>query len=135
MWKEFKDFAFKGNVIDMAVGVIIGGAFGKIVSSVVNDLMMPILGKILGGFNFSDLKCVLTAAVLNEQGEVVTPENAIYYGRFFQNVIDFLIIAFCIFLFVKTINTLRRKKEEAPPAPAGPTTEDLLTEIRDLLKK
>jgi len=96
---------------------------------------MPVLGKILGGFNFSDIKIVLTAAVANEKGEIVTPENAILFGKFAQNVIDFLIIAFCVFLFVKMINSLKKKEEPAPAAPAGPSTEELLTEIRDILKK
>lgn len=136
MWQEFKKFAFKGNVIDMAVGVIIGGAFGKIVTSVVNDLVMPALGMLTGGVDFSTLKWVMSPAVLDEAGTVVKEEAAILYGAFIQNVIDFFLIAISIFLFVKLISKLHKKKEEpAPePAPAKPTTEDLLVEIRDLMK-
>lgn len=121
---EFKEFAMKGNVIDMAVGVIIGGAFGKIVSSLVDDVLMPVLGMITGGLDFSGLTVKVGDATLK-------------YGIFLQNVIDFLIIAFCIFLMIKGINKLMRKKEEAPaPAPAEPSAEEkLLTEIRDLLKQ
>lgn len=126
--KEFKEFAIKGNAIDLAVGVIIGGAFGKIVSSIVNDILMPVIGIFLGGVNFSSLKYVIKPA----QGTV--PEAAIRYGNFIQSVVDFTIIAFCIFLMVKGINHLR-KKEEAPPSPAPSKEEILLTEIRDLLAK
>lgn len=136
MWQEFKKFAFKGNVIDMAVGVIIGGAFGKIVTSVVNDLVMPALGMLTGGVDFSTLKWVMSPAVLDESGAVVKEEAAILYGAFIQNVIDFLLIALSIFFFVKLISKLHKKKEEpAPePEPAKPTTEDLLAEIRDMMK-
>lgn len=135
MWKEFKEFAFKGNVIDMAVGVIIGGAFSKIVTSLVNDILMPILGALTGGINFSDMKFVISSAVL-ESGEPA----AIAYGSFIQNIIDFLIIAVCIFVMVKVVAkvTEKMKKEEAPEAPEapkGPTQEELLAEIRDLLKE
>ena len=127
--KEFKEFAMKGNVMDMAVGVIIGGAFGKIVSSLVDDVLMPIVGKLTGGVDFTSL-----AVTLGEG------ENAakISYGNFIQNVVDFLIVAFCIFLMLKGINKLNRKKEEEAPAPEepkGPTQEELLAEIRDLLKQ
>lgn len=129
MLKEFKEFAFKGNVIDLAVGVIIGGAFGKIVTSLVNDLIMPIFGIILGGINFSDLKLVIRPASNGME------EAAIKYGAFIQSVVDFLIIAVCIFLFVKLANTLTREKEEEkkPEKPSADVV--LLTEIRDLLKK
>ncbi len=122
--KEFKEFAVKGNVMDMAVGVIIGGAFGKIVSSLVDDILMPIIGTLTGGVNFADLA-------------ITVGEANIKYGTFIQNVIDFLIIAFCIFCMIKGMNNLNKKKEEpeAPAAPAGPTQEELLAEIRDLLKK
>lgn len=126
--KEFKEFAIKGNAIDLAVGVIIGGAFGKIVSSIVNDILMPIIGIFLGGIDFSNLKYIIKPA----QGTV--PEAAIRYGNFIQSVVDFTIIAFCIFLMVKGINHLR-KKEEASPAPGPSKEEILLTEIRDLLAK
>ncbi len=126
--KEFKEFAMRGNVVDLAVGVIIGAAFGKIVTSLVADIIMPPIGMITGGIDFKDLKYVLKPAV----GKV--PETAINYGLFINNVIDFLIVAFCIFLIVKGINTLKKKEEAAPAAPAEPTKEEvLLTEIRDLL--
>ena len=127
--KEFKAFASRGNVIDMAVGIIIGAAFGKIVSSFVADVIMPPIGIILGGVNFSDLSIVLQAA----QGDA--PSVVIAYGKFIQTVIDFTIIAFAIFMGLKAINTLKRKEEDAPKAPPAPTKEEeLLSEIRDLLK-
>ncbi|EJL6761758.1 large-conductance mechanosensitive channel protein MscL [Vibrio cholerae] len=127
--KEFKAFASRGNVIDMAVGIIIGAAFGKIVSSFVADIIMPPIGIILGGVNFSDLSFVLLAA----QGDA--PAVVIAYGKFIQTVVDFTIIAFAIFMGLKAINTLKRKEEEAPKAPAAPTKDqELLSEIRDLLK-
>lgn len=131
MLSEFKEFINKGNVVDLAVGVVIGGAFGKIVTSFVGDLLMPIIGQIMGGASLADLKYVFTPAVI-EAGKVVKPENAFRYGSFIQTILDFLIIAFAVFLVVKVVNRMRRKVEEAP---AGPTpTESLLTEIRDLLK-
>lgn len=136
---DFKAFAMKGNVIDMAVGVIIGGAFGKIVTSLVNDVLMPAIGKLIGGVDFTTLKWVLTDEVLDEAGDVVTAEVALGYGQFIQNIVDFLIIAFSIFLFIRLIMKLSRKKEEEPAAPAAPpepsAEEKLLTEIRDLLKE
>ena len=138
---DFKKFAFKGNVIDMAVGVVIGSAFGKIVTSVVNDLIMPVFGALTAGADFTSLKFELSPAVLNEAGEVVTPEAAITYGNLIQNVVDFLLIALSIFIFVSFINKAKEKmakKEEAAPAPEapkGPTQEELLAEIRDLLKE
>ena len=138
---EFKKFAFKGNVIDMAVGVVIGSAFSKIVTSVVNDLIMPVFGAVTAGADFTSLKIVLSQAVLNEAGEVVTPEAAITYGNLIQNVVDFLLIALSLFVFVTFINKakerMEKKEEEAAPAPEepkGPTQEELLAEIRDLLK-
>ena len=135
---EFKEFAVKGNVVDMAVGVIIGGAFGKIVTSLVNDVIMPCVGKLTGNVSFVDLKYTLTEAVM-ENGVEVTPAVVLNYGQFIQNVVDFVIVAFCIFLLVKGIMKLKKKKEEEPapaPAPAEPTKEEvLLTEIRDLLKE
>ncbi len=134
---EFKEFAMKGNVVDMAVGVIIGGAFGKIVSSLVNDVIMPLVTLITGGVNFTDKKILLRDAVMNGE-EVVNPEVALTWGVFVQSVVDFLIIAFCIFVAIRFMNKLRKAdvkaEEEAPAAPAGPTQEELLTEIRDLLK-
>ena len=141
MWDEFKKFAFKGNVLDLAVGVIMGGAFGKIVTSVVNDLIMPVLGSLMAGMDFKSLKYVLTEAVM-EGDTVIKPEAAIMYGNFIQNVVDFLIVALSIFLFIKLINKSKEKFKkqeedapEAPAAPAGPTQEELLVEIRDLLKE
>ena len=131
--KEFKDFAVKGNAVDMAVGVIIGGAFGKIVSSIVNDLIMPPIGWLIGGIDFKDLKYDLPVNPLNEGGEPVS----IAYGNFIQTCMDFFIIAFCVFLLVRALMKLSRKKEEAPApqAPAEPSEEvKLLTEIRDALK-
>lgn len=139
--KEFQEFAVKGNVMDMAVGVIIGGAFGKIVASLVNDVIMPPLGLITGN-GFTDLKLVLkpaTAAVTDASGNVVTPEVAevaLNYGNFIQNTVDFIIIAFVIFLLIKGMNSLRKKEESAPAAPAeDPADIALLKEIRDELKK
>ena len=126
----------RGNVVDMAVGVIIGAAFGKIVTSLVNDIIMPAIGMSTGGMNFSDFKWVIQKGV-TEGTEVITPEVAITWGAFVQTIIDFIIIAFCIFVAIKFINNLKKKpaEEPAPEAPAGPTSEELLTEIRDLLKK
>lgn len=133
--QEFKQFAMRGNVIDMAVGIIIGGAFGKIVSSVVGDLIMPAVGLLVGGVNFTDLKIVLKQAVM-EGDKVITPAVSINYGNFLQVTFDFIIVAFAIFMLVKAINSLNRKKEEAPTAPAPPPADvQLLTEIRDLLKE
>ena len=133
--KEFKEFAVKGNVVDMAVGVIIGGAFGKIVTSLVGDIVMPAIGWIIGDTNFTDLKWVIKEAVMKGE-EVIKPEVSINYGSFIQTVIDFLIIAFVIFMAIKGINKLKRKKEEPKEEkPAEPAPDiKLLTEIRDLLK-
>ena len=129
--QDFKAFAVKGNAIDMAVGVIIGGAFGKIVSSIVNDLIMPPIGWLIGGVNFKDLSVKLPA-MMEGQAEVT-----INYGNFIQTVFDFLIVAFCMFMLVRGIQSLKKTEAaaEAPAAPAGPTQEELLAEIRDLLKK
>ena len=158
--KEFKEFAMKGNVMDMAVGVIIGGAFGKIVTSLVDDILMPVIGLFTGNIDFSSLEYKIkpvtelvedAASTVGADGAVETVTNAasnaaaaagvateatgavIKYGLFIQNIIDFLIIALCIFLMIKFMNKLRSPKEE--PAPAGPTQEELLTDIRDLLKE
>ena len=135
--QDFKAFALKGNVVDMAVGVIIGGAFGKIVTSVVNNIIMPPIGVLTGGVDFTDLKLTIKDAVV-EGENVVSEAVTLNYGQFIQDVVDFLIIAFCIFLMIKGIAKLSRKKEEAPAAPAPepePSAEEkLLTEIRDLLK-
>ena len=142
MLKEFKEFAMRGNVVDMAVGVIIGGAFGKIVTSIVGDLIMPAVGLLVGGVNFTDLKLVLKAAEMNGD-EVVNPAVTLNYGNFMQVTLDFLIVAFAVFMLVKGINKLteslqrKKKEEEAKPATplAPPADIQLLTEIRDLLKK
>ena len=141
---EFKEFAMRGNVVDMAVGVVIGGAFGKIVTSAVNDIIMPPIAMLMGNVNFSDLSLVLKdaqAEVINEAGEVVqaaTEAITWNYGAFIQNIIDFLIVAFCIFLLIKGINKLKKEEKAEEPAPAAPeptAEEKLLTEIRDLLAK
>ena len=130
MLKEFKEFAVKGNVVDMAVGIIIGVAFGKIVSSFVADVIMPPIGLLIGGVDFADLAITLKAAT--EEAEAVT----LRYGVFLQNVFDFIIIAFAVFIAVKAINSMKRKEEAAPPPPPTPSREEtLLAEIRDLLKK
>lgn len=134
--KEFKAFAMRGNVLDMAVGVIIGGAFGKIVTSLVNDVIMPPIGYLVNGVNFRDLKYTLPGNPLAPEG---TEPASIAYGNFLQSTLDFIIVAFCVFLMLKGIMKLSKKKEEAPatpPAPPAPTKEEaLLTEIRDLLKQ
>jgi large conductance mechanosensitive channel len=129
MMQEFKEFAVKGNVVDMAVGIIIGGAFGKIISSFVADVIMPPIGVMLGGVDFTSLAITLKEAA----GEV--PAVVISYGKFIQTMVDFTIVAFAIFLAIKAINTLKKEKEEEPASPAAPSNEEvLLTEIRDLLK-
>ena len=130
MMKEFKEFAMKGNVVDMAVGIVIGAAFGKIVSSFVKDVLMPPIGVLMGGVNFSDLSITLKEAV----GK--TPAVVVKYGVFIQTVIDFAIVAFAIFILIKGINAMKRKEEETPAAPPEPPKEEiLLTEIRDILKE
>jgi large conductance mechanosensitive channel len=130
MMSEFRDFAMRGNVVDMAVGIVIGGAFGKIVSSFVNDVLMPPIGMAVGGVDFSELAVTLKEA----SGDVAAV--TLNYGSFVQTVIDFVIIAFAIFMVVKVMNRLKKKEEAAPPKPPEPSAEEkLLTEIRDLLKK
>lgn len=146
---EFKEFAMKGNVVDMAVGVIIGGAFGKIVSSLVNDVIMPLVTLVTGGVNFTDKKIVLrhmtdgngdvitqqVADQLTAAGQTVNPEVYLTWGVFVQSIVDFLIIAFCIFVAIRFMNKLKKSTKEEEAAPAEPTKEEaLLTEIRDLLK-
>lgn len=136
--KEFKEFSIKGNMIDMAVGIIIGGAFGKIVASLVNDIIMPPIGYLLGGADFKDLNFLLKDAVV-EAGVEIAPAVTLNYGNFIQTAVDFLIIAFAVFMMVKSINKLKRKEIDKPapaPEPPKPTNQELLlTEIRDLLKK
>ncbi|MBQ6726285.1 MAG: large-conductance mechanosensitive channel protein MscL [Bacteroidales bacterium] len=140
--QEFKEFALKGNVVDMAVGVIIGGAFGKIVTSLVNDIIMPLVGSLIGNVDFTTLSATLREPVLGADGEVVKEAVTLNYGNFIQTTVDFLIIALCIFLVIKlmmkaTTMVKKQKEEEAAAAPAPePTAEEkLLTEIRDLLKE
>lgn len=139
MLDEFKQFAMRGNVLDMAVGIIIGGAFGKIVSSIVSDVIMPPVGLLVGGVNFTDLKITIKQQILDAAGTVIAPAVTINYGNFIQVTFDFIIIAFAIFMLIKGMNNINRKKEAAPAAPATPPPppEDiqLLKEIRDLLKK
>ena len=132
---ELKDFMMRGNVVDMAVGVIIGGAFGKIVSSLVSDVIMPPLGILLNGVNFTDLKVTLKDAAVNAAGEAV-PAVTLNYGIFIQTVFDFVIISTVIFFAIKGMNTLRKKEEDAPATPPAPSKEEqLLSEIRDLIKE
>ena len=149
-FEEFKAFAMRGNVIDLAVGVVIGGAFGKITTSIVNDIIMPLIGVLTGGINFSDWKIVLKAAELDAAGAEVAKEIAITYGNTIAIILDFIIIAFAVFCMVKALNAMHEKAEAlkkkeveeaaaaeaaAPPAPPAPSAEEvLLTEIRDLLK-
>ncbi|MDE5827087.1 MAG: large-conductance mechanosensitive channel protein MscL [Duncaniella sp.] len=138
MIKEFKEFAMRGNVIDMAVGVVIGAAFGKIISSLVDDIIMPLVGVATGGMNFTDYKFVIQKAVIDgTTQEILKPEVTLNWGTWIQTIVDFLIVAFCIFIAIKAINQMKRKntEPEPAPAPAEPTKEEvLLTEIRDLLK-
>lgn len=134
---EFKAFAMRGNVVDLAVGIIIGAAFGRIVSSFVADIIMPPIGLLLGGVDFSDLKVIIKEAVMDPAGQVVAPAVSINYGNFIQIVIDFLIIAFAVFMVVKGFNRLKRKEVVAPqevPVPVPTKEELLLAEIRDILK-
>ena len=136
MWKDFKAFIMKGNVLDLAVAVIIAGAFGAIVTSFTNDMILPPVGMLLGGVDFSNLALEISAAEMGQNGEIIKEAVSIKYGNFIQQIINFLIIAASIFMVVKAAEAAQKKKEEeAPTAPAGPTTEELLAQIRDLLKK
>lgn len=140
MLKEFKNFIMTGNVIDLSVAVILAGAVGKVVTGFTNQIMMPIIGQFTGGMDFADLKYVLSEAVaeVKDGDTVVTaakPENAILYGEWINSLINLIIVGFVLFMIVKAYNKTKKKKEEAPAPPAGPTQEELLTEIRDLLKK
>jgi len=140
MLKEFKEFALKGNIVDMAIGVVVGGAFGKIVTSLVNDIIMPFFGYITAGMDFNKLKLVISEAELAADGTVLKPEAAILYGAFIQNLIDFFIIAISIFFCIKLVNKFKRKQEvieeaeEVAESPA-PTELEVLTQIRDLLEE
>ena len=134
MIQEFKQFASKGNVVDLAVGIIIGASFGKIVTSFVQDVIMPPLGILIGGVDFKDLRIILKSEIVNDAGKVIAQKVTLNYGNFVQTLFDFLIVAFAVFMLIKAINRLNRKKvAEAPAAPSN--TEDLLKEIRDLLKE
>ncbi len=132
MFKEFKDFAMRGGLIDIAVGLVLAAAFGTIVSSFVDGMFMPLVSKIFQFGDFKEAKIVLDQAVLGADGKVTTPENAIYYGSFISSIINFIIIAFVMFLIVKAVNSTKKSEVAAP---AGPSSEQLLTEIRDLLAK
>lgn len=133
--KDFKEFAMKGNVVDMAVGVIIGGAFGKIVSSLVNDIIMPVISLCTGSVKFTDLAYTLRPEIKDAAGEVTQAAVTFNYGMFIQNIVDFLIIAFSIFVALRFLMKFKKKEEEAPAAPPAPSKEEvLLTEIRDILK-
>jgi large conductance mechanosensitive channel len=135
MFKEFKDFIMTGNVIDLAIAVILAGAVGLVVNGFVNDIMMPIVGHFSGGMDFADLRVVLTDAVVLADGTVSKPENAIRYGAWINTLINLVIVGFVLFMIVKAYNRARKPKVVAPPAPKGPSQEELLAEIRDLLKK
>ncbi|WP_350286652.1 large-conductance mechanosensitive channel protein MscL [uncultured Croceitalea sp.] len=133
MLKEFKEFAMKGNLVDIAVGFVMGAAFNKVVASFTGGIVSPLIG-LLFDSNFNDLKYIIKEGAMNDAGEKVG-EVAVLYGEFLTNVIDFIIVAFVMFLIVKGVNNMKKKEEEAPAAPAGPTQEELLMEIRDALKK
>jgi len=133
MLKEFKEFAMKGNLVDIAVGFVMGAAFKEVVTSFTGGIVSPLIGLIFNA-DFKDLKYVITEGVADASGKV-TGEVAVLYGDFITNVIDFIIVAFVMFMIVKGVNALKKKEEEAPAEPAGPTQEELLSEIRDLLKK
>ena len=136
MLKEFKDFISKGNVLDLAVGLIMATYFGAIIKSLVNDIIMPPVGKMLGGVDFNELKYVISEAVMNAEGEVETSEVAVNCGAFINTIITFILVAFCVFMVVKAYNNMKKKEEEAPATPPAPSNQEvLLGEIRDLLKK
>ena len=135
MLKEFKNFIMTGNVIDLAVAVILAGAVGLVVSGFVSDIMMPIIGHFAGGVDFADMKVILSEAVIAADGTVTTPENAIMYGKWVNAIINLIIVGFVLFIIVKAYNKTKTPVEPAPEAPKGPTAEELLTEIRDSLKK
>lgn len=135
MLKEFKNFIMTGNVIDLAVAVILAGAIGMVVSGFTNDIMMPVVGHFAGGIDFADMKIVLDEAVVAEDGSVTKPENAVLYGKWVNALINLIIVGFVLFFIVKAYNKTKKPKEEAPAPPPGPTQEELLVEIRDLLKK
>lgn len=135
MLKEFKNFILTGNVIEFAVAVILAGAVGLVVNGFVSDIMMPVVGHFAGGMDFSQLKVVLDEAVVAADGSVTTPENAIMWGKWVNAIINLIIVGFVLFMMMKAYNKAKKKEEPAEEAPAGPTQEELLAEIRDLLKK
>lgn len=135
MFKEFKKFIMTGNVIDLAVAVLLAGAVGLVVKGFVSDIMMPIVGQFTGGMDFADLKVVLSPAILDAEGVVTTAENAIMYGNWINSIINLIIVGFVLFMMVKAYNKTKKPVEETPAVPKGPTQEELLTDIRDLLKK
>lgn len=135
MLKDFRDFILTGNVVDLAVAVILAGAVGLVVTGFTNDMIMPIVGHFAGGIDFADMKYILDPAVLAADGTVTTPENAIMYGKWINTIINLLIVGFVLFLIVKAYAHVRAKKEEVPAPPLGPTQEELLIQIRDELRK
>ena len=135
MFKEFKKFIMTGNVIDLAVAVLLAGAVGLVVKGFVSDIMMPIVGQFTEGIDFSNLKLVLSPTVVDVEGAIITAENAIMYGNWVNSIINLIIVGFVLFMIVKAYNKTKKPVEEAPALPATPTQEELLTEIRDLLKK
>ena len=136
MFKEFKEFAMKGNLVDMAVAFVMGAAFGKIVSAFINGLVMPVVGLLTAGVSFKDLKFVISPAELDAAGAIIKPENALLYGDFITVFIDFVIVAFVMFMVIKAMNKAKKKAAEVPVAPPAPSEDVvLLSEIRDLLKK
>lgn len=135
MLKEFRDFIMTGNVIDLAVAVILAGAVGAVVTGFTNDIMMPVIGHFAGGMDFAELKIVLTEAVVDAEGNVTTPENAIMWGKWVNTLINLVIVGFVLFIIVKAYNKTKKPKEEAPAPDPGPSEIDLLKEIRDALKK
>lgn len=135
MLKEFRDFIMTGNVIDLAVAVLLAAAVGTVVSSFTNDVMMPIVGQATGGVDFSDMKIVLSDAVIASDGEVTKPENAIMYGKWINSLINLVIVGFVLFMIVKAYGKVRKKKVEAPAPDPGPSEKDILMEIRDELRK
>ena len=135
MLKEFKDFIMTGNVIDLAVAVILAAAVGAVVNGFVSDIAMPIVGYFTGGMDFSDMRLVLSEAVVDAEGEIVKPENAIMYGKWITSIISLIMVGLVLFIIVKAYNKTRKKEEEPEPAPTGPTEIELLVEIRDALKK
>ncbi|QAA82446.1 large conductance mechanosensitive channel protein MscL [Aequorivita sp. H23M31] len=135
MLKEFRDFIMTGNVVDLAVAVILAGAVGLVVTGFTNDVIMPVVGHFAGGIDFADFKFVLDPAVIDADGNVVEPENAVLYGKWINTLINLLIVGFVLFMIVKAYAKVRKKKEEAPAPDPGPTEKDILLEIRDELRK